>query len=133
MLALSLVAVITSLSSTTMTYVCETHSMNKLRHSGKRRKRCSVTPKRYRKRRVASAARRKRNEAWRAFSRNVAEHLAWETFYALSRVEIYQALRCGRVLLQLHPSGLFAVLRRWTRPSTIITLITNNLTSDDLA
>src|SRR5207302_6884508 len=46
------------LSSTTMTCVCVTHSTNKLRHSGKRRKRCSVTPKRYRKRRVANRVNR---------------------------------------------------------------------------
>src|SRR5438132_13962300 len=58
MLALSLVAVNTSLSSTMMTCVCVTHSTNKLRHSGKRRKRCSVTPKRYRKRRVANRVNR---------------------------------------------------------------------------
>jgi len=73
--------------------------------------------------RVANAERRRRNETWRAFSRNVAEHLAWKTFYALCKVEMRQALRSARVLLQLHPSGLFAVLRRWTSSATFITLI----------
>ena len=83
--------------------------------------------------RVASAARRRRSETWRAFSRNVAEHLAWETFYALGKAEMRQALRSARLLLQLHPSGLFAVLRRWTSSPTFITLITASFGGKDPA
>ena len=83
--------------------------------------------------RVAAAGRRRRNETWRAFSRNVSEHLAWKTFSALCKVEIRQALRSARILLQLHPGGILAVLRRWTSSATFITLIATSFGSKDPA
>ncbi|MFN2576154.1 MAG: glycosyltransferase family 2 protein [Pyrinomonadaceae bacterium] len=79
------------------------------------------------------AERERRKETWRRFSKNVAEHLAWVTFYSLSKGEICQAVRSAHVLLQLHPSGLLTVLRRWTSPATFITLVTTRSSGSDLA
>jgi glycosyltransferase involved in cell wall biosynthesis len=81
--------------------------------------------------RVAGGGRRRRIETWRAFSRNVAEHLAWTIFCALAKGEMRQALRSARALLQLHPSGLFAVLRRWTSSATFITLLATSFDGKD--
>jgi hypothetical protein len=83
--------------------------------------------------RVTNASRRRRQEAWREFSKNVVEHLAWETFRGLCGMQPHRALGAGRTLLRLHPRALLTLLRRWTRASTIITLTTNHLTGDDLA
>src|SRR2546429_6905279 len=49
--------------------------------------------------RVAGAKRSERDKAWRAFSRNVAEHLTWETFSALREAQARQALASARTLL----------------------------------
>ncbi len=73
--------------------------------------------------RFAAAPRIDRQRAWRKFSTNVSEHLAWETFCALRRGEISQALRSVRLLLSLHPAGLWLVLRRWINVGTIPSLI----------
>ena len=83
--------------------------------------------------RVTAAGRQRRQGAWRAFSENIVEHLAWETFRGLCEARPGQALAAVRTLLRLHPSALLVLLRRWTRVVTIITLITNNRNADDLA
>jgi hypothetical protein len=83
--------------------------------------------------RMTAAGRQRRQEAWRAFSENFVEHLAWETFRGLCEARPGRALAGARTLLQLHPSALLGLLRRWTRPGTIITLITSNRTTEDLA
>ncbi|HEX7721846.1 MAG TPA: glycosyltransferase family 2 protein [Pyrinomonadaceae bacterium] len=83
--------------------------------------------------RVTAAARQRRQKAWRAFSENVVEHLAWETFRGLCEARPGRALAGARTLLRLHPSALLVLLRRWTRAVTIITLITSNRTAEDLA
>ena len=83
--------------------------------------------------RVTTAGRQRRQEAWRAFSENFVEHLAWETFRCLCEARPGRALAGARTLLRLHPSALLALLRRWTRAVTIITLITSNRTAEDLA
>ena len=83
--------------------------------------------------RMTAAGRQRRQEAWRAFSENFVEHLAWETFRGLCEARPGRALAGARTLLRLHPSALLGLLRRWTRPGTIITLITSNRTTEDLA
>ena len=60
--------------------------------------------------------------AWREFSKNIAEHLAWESFSAVRNAEIDRAASAVWTLLQLHPGSLFHLLRRWTRASTVATL-----------
>jgi len=73
--------------------------------------------------RVTGAESEKRKSVWRAFSQNIAEHLAWESFAAIRNAEIIRASRGLRTLLQLDPSALSNLVRRWTRASTIATLV----------
>ena len=58
-----------------------------------------------------------------AFSENVAEHLAWESFAAVRNAEIIRASRGLRTLFRLHPGALAHLVRNWTRASTIATLV----------
>jgi glycosyltransferase involved in cell wall biosynthesis len=83
--------------------------------------------------RVASAPQRRRRAAWRNFSNNVSEHLAWETFSALGRFELRYAARTGFTALRLHPTGPLGVLRRWTSTSTLNTLLASSRSRDELA
>ena len=83
--------------------------------------------------RVKAAGRQRRQRAWRAFSENIVEHLAWATFSGLCEARPGRALAAARTLLRLHPGALLVLLRRWTRALTIITLITNHRTAEDLA
>jgi glycosyltransferase involved in cell wall biosynthesis len=73
--------------------------------------------------RVAGAEPEKRKFAWRAFSKNIAEHLAWESFAAVRTAQISRASRGLRTLLQLHPAALAHLARRWTSASTTATLV----------
>ena len=83
--------------------------------------------------RVVNATRAERHEAWRAFSRNIAEHLTWETLSALRQGQARRGLTSAQTLLRLHPGALLSVLRRWTRASTIINLMTAGTGRNDLA
>lgn len=73
--------------------------------------------------RFAAAARSDQQRAWRNFSTNVSEHLAWETFSGLRRGAFSHAVRSAGVLWSLHPAGLWLLLRRWLNISTIRALI----------
>jgi glycosyltransferase involved in cell wall biosynthesis len=72
--------------------------------------------------RIAAASPEMRASSWREFSKNIAEHLAWESFSALREVEIRRATKSLRTLLQLHPTALIDLIRRWTRASTLVTV-----------
>ncbi|HYW72468.1 MAG TPA: glycosyltransferase family 2 protein [Pyrinomonadaceae bacterium] len=73
--------------------------------------------------RVARASRRQRQQSWRAFSMNLADHLAWETFRSLCAADFSRAWVCARTLFKLHPGVLVHLTWRWTRASTIKTFI----------
>jgi glycosyltransferase involved in cell wall biosynthesis len=77
--------------------------------------------------RMANASRSERNNAWRKFSTNLADHLAWETFRSVCAGQLLRALVSARTLLRLHPSIFLHLLRRWARASTISTLLTADL------
>jgi len=81
--------------------------------------------------RVAQASRRERQQAWRAFSINFAEHLAWEAFRGLCDHKLGRAFASTRTLLRLHPDAVLRVPRRWMRFSTINAL-TRGLRRGDL-
>jgi glycosyltransferase involved in cell wall biosynthesis len=81
--------------------------------------------------RVAAVS-EKREAAWRDFSKNIAEHLAWESFSAVRDGRIDRSAQALRTLLQLHPSALYYVLHRWTRASTIATLMAAVVHREDL-
>ena len=82
--------------------------------------------------RIADASPQNRKLAWREFSTNIAEHLAWESFSALRHGQFRRALRNAGILIQLHPAALFQLLRRWTRASTLVTLSTTVVQQDGL-
>jgi glycosyltransferase involved in cell wall biosynthesis len=73
--------------------------------------------------RVAGSEAAKSKFVWHEFSKNIAEHLAWESFAAVRTAQIMRAFRGLRTLLQLHPSALTRLVRRWTTASTIATLV----------
>jgi glycosyltransferase involved in cell wall biosynthesis len=73
--------------------------------------------------RVARAEPKKKKFAWQAFSKNIAEHLAWESFAAVRTAQITRASRGLRTLLQLHPAAVAGLARRWTSAATIATLL----------
>ena len=73
--------------------------------------------------RVAGAEAAKRTLAWQEFSKNIADHLAWESFAAVRQAQIARAASGLRTLLRLHPSALSDLVRRWTRAATITTLV----------
>jgi hypothetical protein len=73
--------------------------------------------------RVAGAEPERKKLVWRAFSKNIAEHLAWEAFAALRTAQIIRASRGLRTLLRLHPAAIAYLARRWTSASTIATLL----------
>lgn len=79
--------------------------------------------------RMKNASPRERRQAWRRFSLNIAEHLAWETFRNLCAGQPDRALSSARTLLRLHPTTLLHLCRTWASASTLKTLLTNH---DDL-
>jgi len=82
--------------------------------------------------RFARASRRVQRRAWRDFSTNVAEHLAWELFSALRNAAFGNAFQSARTLLSLHPSGLMRLVR-WMNTRTIGILIKSSIDSDNIA
>lgn len=82
--------------------------------------------------RTAAAHADKRKNAWREFSKNIAEHLAWESFSAFRKAHVGRALRSTWILIQLHPAALSHLFRRWTRASTLVTLLTAVVQRDGL-
>ena len=82
--------------------------------------------------RIAAASSEKREQAWREFSKNIAEHLAWKSFSAFRKAHVGRALRSAWILIQLHPSALVHLFRRWTRASTLVTLLTAIFQRDGL-
>lgn len=70
-----------------------------------------------------AAAPEKRKAAWRQFSTNIAEHLAWESFSDFRNARINRAAASLWTLMRLHPVAVLHVLRRWTRVSTVATLM----------
>jgi hypothetical protein len=83
--------------------------------------------------RVAGAAAEKRKIAWQEFSKNITEHLAWESFNGFRNAEILRASSSLWTLLQLHPGGVFHVLYRWTTASTVATLVRSIRQREDLS
>lgn len=73
--------------------------------------------------RVAGAESDKRKLVWQEFSKNIVDHLAWESFAAVRQAQITRAASGLRTLLRLHPSALGDLVRRWTRAATIATLV----------
>jgi len=82
--------------------------------------------------RVAGAEPAKRTFIWRAFSKNIAEHLAWESFAAVRNAQIIRASRGLRTLLQLHPAAVANLARRWTSAATTATLVSALVDSAEL-
>jgi glycosyltransferase involved in cell wall biosynthesis len=83
--------------------------------------------------RVASAPQPRRREAWRSFSNNVSEHLAWETFSALGKFEFPHAGKSALTALRLHPAALLSMLHQWTSTATLNTLLASARSRDELA
>ena len=79
--------------------------------------------------RMKNASHRERRQAWRRFSFNFAEHLAWETFRSLRAGQLNRAFVSARLLLRLHPATLLYLVRKWASAANIKALITNH---DDL-
>ena len=82
--------------------------------------------------RAASAPSDKRKMVWREFSKNIAEHLAWETFAAVRNSQFIRAWRAVGTLLQLHPSALALLAGRWASASTIATLFSASVHHEEL-
>lgn len=83
--------------------------------------------------RFAGAESEKKRFVWRAFSKNIAEHLAWESFAAVRNAQIIRASRGLRTLLQLHPAAVTDLARRWTSASTIATLVSTLVDREKLS
>jgi len=83
--------------------------------------------------RFANAFRRDRRRAWRNFSTNVAEHLAWETFSGFRRGAFAHGCRSAAILGSLHPAGIWFVFRRWTNPRTIRALMKSTVAPAEVA
>lgn len=79
--------------------------------------------------RMKTASHRERRQAWRKFSLNIAEHLAWETLRSLRAGQLNRAFSGARTLLRLHPTTLIHLTRRWASAATVKTLLRNH---DDL-
>jgi glycosyltransferase involved in cell wall biosynthesis len=77
--------------------------------------------------RVMIASRRERQQAWRNFSTNVAEHLAWETFRCLCAGQLSGAFMTARTMLRLHPSIFLHLTLNWARASSIKPLLSTDL------
>ncbi|HEX8845573.1 MAG TPA: glycosyltransferase family A protein [Pyrinomonadaceae bacterium] len=75
--------------------------------------------------RAAGASRHRRRAVWRAFSKNVSEHLVWEATTALADREVRRAASSALTAMRLHPAGPLGVARRWARVSTLKTLLTS--------
>jgi len=86
----------------------------------------------FRLRRLADASRQQRQHAWRVFSTNLADHLAWETFRGLCTGQLRRSFTSATALLRLHPGALVQLLSKWTRPATIKTLLSNSLVGGNL-
>jgi len=82
--------------------------------------------------RATSAPSEKRNMVWSEFSKNIAEHLAWESFASARNAQFIRASRAVGTLLRLHPSALAHLARRWTSASTIATLVSALIHPDQL-
>ena len=82
--------------------------------------------------RFADASRIDQRRAWRDFSTNVAEHLAWELFSALRNAAFGHAFQSARTLLSLHPTGLMRLVR-WMNTRTIGILMKSSIDSDNIA
>jgi hypothetical protein len=76
--------------------------------------------------RMTTASHRERRQAWRRFSLNIAEHLAWEAFRSLRAGQIVRAFSSARTLLRLHPTSLVQLTRRWARASTLRAMLTSH-------
>ncbi len=83
--------------------------------------------------RFATASGKDQRRAWRDFSANVVEHLAWETFSGVRKAAFEGAFRSARVLLSLHPAALLSLLQRWMNPRTIDSLLKSAGSNDQLA
>jgi glycosyltransferase involved in cell wall biosynthesis len=83
--------------------------------------------------RVEQATQQKKRESWRKFSDNVSDHLVWEAFSALGEFRIQHAKKSALTALRLHPNALLSMLQRWTRISTLTTLLTAAFSPDDIA
>jgi glycosyltransferase involved in cell wall biosynthesis len=77
--------------------------------------------------RMQRASPRECQQAWREFSMNIADHLAWETFRGICARQITRAFSCARTLLRLHPGVFVYLTRKWARASTINAFLTNDL------
>lgn len=82
--------------------------------------------------RALGASPRKRRETWRAFSKNVSDHLVWEAARAFVTGDVRHAGKSAATALRLHPSGILGTARRWTRASTLRTLLAADWTPDGL-
>jgi glycosyltransferase involved in cell wall biosynthesis len=83
--------------------------------------------------RLKNSSRAKQREAWRTFSRNVSEHLVWETFNALGKGKLGHARKSALTALRLHPAGLLGVLQHWTSTSTLVTLLASTVRREEMA
>jgi glycosyltransferase involved in cell wall biosynthesis len=83
--------------------------------------------------RFADASRIDQRRAWRNFSTNVAEHLAWETFSGFRKGAFRHALRSARTLLSLHPSAHMLVFSRWMNIGTMGPLFKSSVAPDEIA
>lgn len=82
--------------------------------------------------RVMNAAPGELDKAWRSFSRNVSEHLAWQVFSALRRAEFRPAAKSALTLLRFHPAGVLEVVRRWLNMTTLTRLSAAALGGGDM-
>jgi len=82
--------------------------------------------------RFADATRIDRRRAWRDFSTNVAEHLAWQIFNALRHAAFGHACQSARTLLSLHPAALMRLVR-WMDARTIGILMKSSIDRDNIA
>jgi glycosyltransferase involved in cell wall biosynthesis len=82
--------------------------------------------------RAVSALPQKRREAWRRFSKNVSEHLAWEAASAFITGHLHRAGKSALAALRLHPSATLGTARKWTRASTLRILLADDFTHDGL-
>jgi glycosyltransferase involved in cell wall biosynthesis len=82
--------------------------------------------------RALGASPQKRQDAWRRFSKNVSDHLIWESMSSFITGDRRRARRSAVTALRLHPSGLLGTACRWTRPSTLRTFLAADWTQDGL-
>lgn len=73
--------------------------------------------------RALDAPPQKRRETWRGFSTNLSDHLVWEATRAFLSGDLLQARKSVLTAVRLHPSGIVGTARRWSRASTLRTLL----------